>query len=98
MMDESFLIQTIKDAACFVSQDALADLKLAHSRDSPHRYLHTLRCEHASIHDSVDHGTRAKCRLHNTRHMAQTRVRVARRAEPLARVLERSHGTGSHSW
>jgi len=37
MMDESFLIQTIKDAACFVSQDALADLKLAHSRDSPHR-------------------------------------------------------------
>ena len=37
MMDESFLIETIKDAVCFVSQDALADLKLAHSKDSPHR-------------------------------------------------------------
>ncbi len=37
MMDESFLIETIKDAVCFVSPDPLADLKLAHSRDSPHR-------------------------------------------------------------
>lgn len=42
MMDESFLIETIKDAVCFVSQDALADLKLAHSRDSPHRSDYTL--------------------------------------------------------
>lgn len=37
MMDESFLIETVKEAACFVSQDIRADLKLAHSRDSPHR-------------------------------------------------------------
>lgn len=37
MMDESFLIETVKEAACFVSQDVRADLKLAHSRDSPHR-------------------------------------------------------------
>lgn len=39
MMDESFLIETVKEAACFVSQDVRADLKLAHSRDNPYRSL-----------------------------------------------------------
>lgn len=46
MMDESFLIETVKEAACFVSQDVRADLKLAHSRDNPYRStpLRMLQC------------------------------------------------------
>lgn len=42
MMDESFLIEIIKDAVCFVSPDAKADLALAHSRASPHRLEYVL--------------------------------------------------------
>lgn len=42
MMDESFLVQMIKDAACFVSPDAGADLRAAHSRASPHRLEYVL--------------------------------------------------------
>lgn len=42
MMDESFLIEIIKDAVCFVSPDAKADLRLAHSKASPHRLEYVL--------------------------------------------------------
>lgn len=42
MMDESFLIEIIKDAVCFVSPDARADLRLAHAKASPHRLEYVL--------------------------------------------------------
>jgi hypothetical protein len=42
MMDESFLIELIKDAVCFVSPDAKGDLRVAHSRASPHRLEYVL--------------------------------------------------------
>jgi hypothetical protein len=42
MMDESFLVEMIKDAVCFVSPDAKADLRAAHSRGSPHRLEYVL--------------------------------------------------------
>jgi len=42
MMDESFLIEIIKDAVCFVSPDAKADLRLAHGQSSPHRLEYVL--------------------------------------------------------
>lgn len=42
MMDESFLVEVIKDAVCFVSPDARMDLKRAHARDSPHRLEYVL--------------------------------------------------------
>ena len=37
MMDEAYLVEHIKDALCFVSQDVGADLALARQRQSPHR-------------------------------------------------------------
>ncbi len=41
-MDESLLVELIKDAVCFVSPDAKADLAKAHGKASPHRLEYVL--------------------------------------------------------
>lgn len=37
MMDETYLLEHIKDQLCFVSANIAADLALARQRQSPHR-------------------------------------------------------------
>jgi hypothetical protein len=39
MMDETYLMEHIKDALCFVSGDVRKDLALARQRQSVHRWV-----------------------------------------------------------
>ena len=41
-MEESYLVEHIKDSVCFVSTDVQHDLKLAHSSGSPHKLEYVL--------------------------------------------------------
>lgn len=41
-MEESYLVEHIKDSVCFVSCDLQLDLKMAHSSNSPHKLEYVL--------------------------------------------------------
>ena len=41
-MEESYLVEHIKDSVCFVSSDLQLDLKMAHSSNSPHKLEYVL--------------------------------------------------------
>ena len=42
MMDEAYLVEHVKQAACFVSQDLPADLRAAKGSSSPHKAEYVL--------------------------------------------------------